>query len=185
MPAKNQFIVNPVSGDTFQFMETAKTTFGKKVVLKAMIKTKGKLVPKHYHLFQEETFEVLSGKLTFWFKGETIVLEPGEKIILPKNIPHNHYNNHDLPVTYLHTITPALDFDYLIENLVGLAADGNNKNGKFGLIQELVSLKYLDSKTYLAAIPIGIQKLLANSVAPIGRLFGYRAIYKKYSDIEK
>jgi hypothetical protein len=48
-----------------------------------------------------------------------------------------------------------------------------------------VALKYLDSKSYLADIPIGIQKLLMHIVAPIGRLFGYRAIYKKYSGIEK
>jgi hypothetical protein len=66
----------------------------------------------------------------------------------------------------------------LIENLVGLAADGKSKNGKYGLVQELVALKYLDSKSYLADIPIGVQKVLMNTIAPIGRQFGYRAIYK-------
>ena len=68
---------------------------------------------------------------------------------------------------------------------MGLAADGKSKNGKYGLVQELVSLKYLDSKSYLADIPIGVQKILMNTIAPIGRLFGYRAIYKKYSGLEK
>jgi hypothetical protein len=52
-------------------------------------------------------------------------------------------------------------------------------------MQELVILKYLESKTFLADIPIGIQKVLKNVVAPIGRLMGYRAIYRKYSGIEK
>ncbi len=102
-----------------------------------------------------------------------------------KNKPHNHYNNDEQEVTYIHSVTPALDFDYLIENLVGLAADGKGKNGKFGLMQELVVVKYLDSKTYLADIPLVIQKILMNIIAPIGRLLGYRAIYKKYSGIEK
>ena len=49
----------------------------------------------------------------------------------------------------------------------------------------IVSLKYLDSKSYLADIPISLQNILMNIIAPFGRLFGYRAIYKKYSGIEK
>jgi hypothetical protein len=88
-------------------------------------------------------------------------------------------------VSYIHSLSSALDFDFLIENLVGLAADGKSKNGKYGLVQELVSLKYLGSKVFLANIPIGVQKILMNTIAPIGRLFGYRAMYKKYSGIEK
>jgi hypothetical protein len=104
---------------------------------------------------------------------------------LPKNKPHNHYNNHDEVATYIQTVTPALDFDYLVETLFGLARDGKSKSGKLGLMQELVILKYLESKTFLTDIPIGIQKVLKNVVAPIGRIMGYRAIYRKYSGIEK
>jgi len=66
-----------------------------------------------------------------------------------------------------------------------LAADGKAKNGKYGLVQELVMLKYGDSKSFLADIPIGVQKVLMNIIGPIGRLMGYRVIYKKYSGIEK
>ncbi len=185
MPTKGQTIINPTNGDSYEFLETAKDTNGERVTMKAIINTKGQLVPNHFHVFQDETFEVISGQLTVLFEGKTHKLSAGEKITLPKNIPHNHYNNEDTYVTYLHSVTPALDFDFLIENLVGLAADGKSKNGKYGLVQELVALKYLDSKSYLADIPIGVQKVLMNIIAPIGRLFGYRAIYKKYSGIEK
>lgn len=185
MPTKGQITINPTNGDSYEFLETARDTNGQHVTLKATIYSKGQLVPKHFHVFQDETFEVVSGQLTVWLDGQTRTLSAGEKITLPKNIPHNHYNSEDIPLSYIHTITPALDFDYLIENLAGLAADGKGKNGKYGLVQELVTLKYLDSKSYLADIPIGIQKILMNTIAPIGRLFGYRAIYKKYSGIEK
>ncbi|HMR18500.1 MAG TPA: cupin domain-containing protein [Sphingobacterium sp.] len=185
MPVKGQKITNPTNGDAYEFIETAEDTNGECVQLKATIASKGQLVPKHYHVFQDETFEIISGRLTVLLDGQIKTLSAGEKITLPKNVPHNHYNNENTAVTYLHSVTPALDFDYLIENLVGLATDGKSKNGKYGLVQELVSLKYLDSKSYLADIPIGIQKILMNVVAPIGRLFGYRAIYKKYSGIEK
>jgi len=185
MPTKGQTIINPTNGDSYEFIETASDSNGDRVVMKAIINSKGQLVPRHFHVFQDETFEVISGQLTVLLEGKTHKLSAGEKITLPKNIPHNHYNNEDTSVTYLHSVTPALDFDFLIENLVGLAADGKSKNGKYGLVQELVSLKYLDSKSYLADIPIGVQKVLMNIIAPIGRVFGYRAIYKKYSGIEK
>ena len=185
MPAKGQIITNPTNGDSYEYIETATDTNGERVTMKATIKSKGQLVPKHYHVLQDETFEIISGQLTIWLDGKTRILSTGEKATLPKNKPHNHYNNEDAAVTYIHTVSPALDFEYLIENLVGLAADGKSKNGKYGLVQELVTLKYLDSKSYLADIPIGIQKILMNIIAPVGRLFGYRAIYKKYSGIEK
>ncbi len=185
MPKKGQRIINPVSGDTYEYLETAEDTNGERVTMKASIKTKGPLVSKHYHLFQDETFEVISGQLTVWIEGKATTLSAGEKVALLKNKPHNHYNNSDVPVEYIHTVAPALDFDYLMENLVGLAADGKSKNGKYGLIQELVTLRYLDSKTFLADIPLGVQKILMHTLAPIGRLLGYRAIYKKYSGIEK
>lgn len=185
MPTKGKTITNPINGDSYEFIETAKDTNGDSVTIKAVINSKGQLVPNHFHVFQDETFEVISGQLTVFYGGQIKKLSAGEKITLPKNIPHNHYNNEDTAVTYIHSVRPALDFDFLIENLAGLAADGKSKNGKYGLIQELVSLKYFDSKSYLADIPVAAQKVLMNIIAPIGRLFGYRAIYKKYSGIEK
>ncbi len=185
MPTKGKIITNPVNGNSFEYIQTAKDTNGKSVVMKAAIKGKGQKVPNHIHAIQDETFEVISGKLTVWTNGEMITLSARERITLPKNKPHNHYNNEDEAVTYIQTVAPALDSDYLVETLLGLAADGKSKNGKYGLLQELVILKYLDSKTFLADIPIGVQKVLMNVLAPVGRLMGYRAIYKKYSGIEK
>lgn len=185
MPTKGQIITNPTNGDTFEFIETAKDTHGERVTIKATIHSKGKAVPNHFHVLQDESFEVLTGNLTLWLDGKTSTLTAGEEFTFPRAIPHNHFNSEDEPVSYLLRVSPALDFDYLIENLVGLAADGKSKDGKYGLLQELVSLKYLDSKIYLSGIPLGLQKLMMNTIAPVARLFGYRAIYKKYSDIEK
>lgn len=185
MPVKGQIITNPVTGDSYEFLETAEDTGGVSVTMRATLKSIGKVVPNHFHVFQDETFEVISGQLTFLKDGKITTLSAGDKITLPKNVPHNHYNSSDAEVVYIHSVKPALDFDYLIENLIGLIADGKGKNGKLGLVQELVSVKYLESKSYLAEIPLGLQKILANIIAPAARIFGYRAIYKKYSGTEK
>lgn len=185
MPSKGQILLNSETGDQYEFIETANDTKGLRVTVKAKVKSKGKLVPNHFHVSQDETFEILSGNLTVLMDGEEKVLSPGEKFTLPKGIPHNHYNNEEEELVYLHTVEPALDFDYFLENLVGLASDGKGKGGNFGLVQELVTLRYLEGKTYLADMPLGLQKLLMQVVGPIGRLLGYRAVYKKYTGQEK
>ena len=84
MPVKGQIITNPINGDTHEYIETSKDTKGERVVMKATIKSKGQLVPKHFHSLQDESFEVISGQLTIWLDGETKVLSAGEKITLPK-----------------------------------------------------------------------------------------------------
>jgi quercetin dioxygenase-like cupin family protein len=185
MPTKGQLISIPTTGDTYEFLETAADSKGERVSMKATIRNRGPLVPRHFHVLQDETFEVISGRLTVLVDDQTKTLSAGESITLPKTIPHNHYNDEVEPVTYIHSVTPALDFEYLIENLAGLAADGKGKNGKYGLLQELVSLRYLDSKSYLADVPVGLQNLMMKTIAPIARLFGYRAVYAKYSGMEK
>jgi quercetin dioxygenase-like cupin family protein len=185
MPIKGQTISNPTNGDTYEFLETAADTNGESLKMLATIHSKGQLVPRHFHVYQDETFEILDGELTVEFGGKTTVYQAGEKVTLPKNEAHNHYNNSNAAVRYVHTVSPALDFELLIENLVGLAADGKSKNGKYGLVQELVALRYLDSKSYLADVPVVVQKTMMHTIAPVARLFGYRAVYKKYSGIEK
>ncbi len=184
MPQKGQILKNPATGDIYEYSELSKDTNGERITMKQTL-NKGQLYPNHFHSLQDECFEVLAGKLTIWSEGKTKTLSQGEKMILPKNKPHNHYNSDDEPVTFIQTISPALDFEYWMENIIGLTTDGKIQNGKAGFVQDLVTLKYLDSKTFDANIPIVIQKILMNLVGPIGRLFGYRAIYEKYSGIEK
>ncbi|MFZ9982465.1 MAG: cupin domain-containing protein, partial [Cyclobacteriaceae bacterium] len=108
MPVKGQILNNPTNGDSYEFLETARDSNGERVIMKATIMSKGQLVPRHFHVFQDETFEVLSGQLTVWSDGQTRTISAGEKILLPKNIPHNHYNNDDddNPVVYIHSVTP-------------------------------------------------------------------------------
>jgi quercetin dioxygenase-like cupin family protein len=185
MATKGQVLTNPHTRDIFEFIETSADTSGERVTIKMTLNSRGQLVPEHLHTLQEEHYEVLSGTFTGVYEGQSRELRKGESITLPVNKPHNHFNNSDEPAVIIQTVSPALDFEYFIESLIGLASDGKMPNGKAGLMQELVTLKYIDSKAFLASIPLGLQKVLMNVLGPIGRLVGYRAIYKKYTSIEK
>lgn len=185
MPKVGQTLINKYSGDTFEFIETGESTNGERVKLKITLNSKGRTVDDHIHLEQDETFEVLSGTLTYFLKGETHKITAGETVVLPRKVAHNHYNTSDEPLTYYQTITPAFDVDYFIENLSGLINDDKLNNGKLPFLQAMVTGKYLESPSRLANIPLGLQNVLINILGPTARLFGYRALYKKYTGIEK
>lgn len=185
MPFKNQVLKDPIKGDVYEFLETAQDSQGERVSIKMTVKTKGQLVPMHLHMLQDEHFTVISGKLTVLYEGKTQVLQAGESIILPKNIAHNHFNQDDEPVEFIQTVSPALDFDYFIENLINYTIDHQVKGGKFGLVQQLVTSKYIDSKSYVAGIPIPVQNFLMNVVGPIAKLFGIKALYAEYCGVNK
>lgn len=185
MAHKGLILENPDSGDIYEFLDTSSSTDGARVSMRLTLHTRGPLVPDHIHTLQDEHFEVLSGQLTIRENGQSRLLTAGQSAPLLRDIPHNHYNDSDEPVVFIHTVTPALDIEHLFETIIGLTRDGKVKNGKSGLLQELVVLRYLDSKAYLADMPIGLQKALMHTVAPVARMMGYRAIYPQYSGIEK
>lgn len=185
MPVKGQKLVDKFTGDSFEFLETSADTNGERVTVKVILKSKGQTVDDHLHILQDEKFEILSGKMTYFLDGKEHHIEAGEEVVLPKNKAHNHYNTSDEPTEYIQTITPGIDVDLFLENLFGMINDGKVKDGKLPFLQAMVTGKYLESPSRLAAIPMGVQNVLMNIIGPIARLFGYRAIYKKYTGVEK
>ncbi|WP_114752087.1 cupin domain-containing protein [Pleomorphovibrio marinus] len=185
MPTKGQILLDNFTGDTIEFIETSSDTNGERVTLKVTLKSKGQTVDDHIHILQDETFKVLSGRMTYLRDGEKNYISAGEEVVLPKKKPHNHYNTSDEPAVFIQTITPGIDVDLFIENLFGMINDCKVKEGKLPFLQAMVTARYLESPSRLAAIPMGLQNVLINTIGPIARMFGYRAIYKKYTGIEK
>jgi quercetin dioxygenase-like cupin family protein len=63
---------------------------GNRMMLAHIYLKKGCIVPLHSHDNEQLTY-VLSGALRFWIgseTGETIVIGPGEVLVIPSNIPH-------------------------------------------------------------------------------------------------
>lgn len=185
MPNRGQVIRDKFTGDSFEFVETGESTKGEYVKLKVTLISKGQTVDNHIHLEQDETFEVLSGCLTCFENGQERQVNPGEKVLLVKNMPHNHYNTGDEPAVYYQTIEPAYDIDYFLENLVGMINDGKVKNGKLPFMQAMATLKYLESPSRLADMPRSMQEILKNILGPFARLLGYRALYARYTGVDK
>jgi quercetin dioxygenase-like cupin family protein len=184
MAKKGDVMINKLTGDIVEFLNTSADTGGRFTKIKFTIKPGGFKAVEHLHPQFDETFNILSGKLTYILAGEKHIIEAGSRITLPKGIRHSHFNNEKEDLVMEQTFSPSLDVEVFLENLFGLTADGRFKNGSPEFLQLVMWQKKLNAKTYLAAIPVRAQKILSYILAPLGSILGYKASYAKYSGIE-
>ena len=67
-----------------------KIIWGEKLMIAKMKFKDGFLVPLHSHIHEQVT-QVISGSMRFWFgenKEDSMVLFPGDVIVIPSNLPH-------------------------------------------------------------------------------------------------
>jgi quercetin dioxygenase-like cupin family protein len=88
-------MVNKLNWDSVP-VETVNPSMSRQIIsgdklMIARIKFKdGFIVPLHSHVHEQVT-QVISGKMRFWFgenKEQTMVLEPGDAIVIASNLPH-------------------------------------------------------------------------------------------------
>jgi quercetin dioxygenase-like cupin family protein len=60
---------------------------GQDVMLARVLLKKGCIVPEHSHPNEQITF-ILDGALKFWIGGKEIVINSGEVLTIPPNVPH-------------------------------------------------------------------------------------------------
>ncbi len=184
MAQKGQVLTDKVEGTIVEFLETSADTSGEHFKVKLTVSKRGILAPDHFHVLQDEEFEILKGTLTYKRGKDVYKAQAGETVVMKRGEHHNHYNDDEEPVVFIQKVSPAYDLEYFFENLVGLSNDGKLNNGQPSFIQAMMWVNYLKGKTFLSDIPIPVQKVLAATLAPVGRLFGYRAVYKKYCGID-
>jgi mannose-6-phosphate isomerase-like protein (cupin superfamily) len=180
MPTINKQFVLP-SGDSVEILETSAMTNGERVRARFFLKPNVIRVGPHIHVRQDESYEVISGKLTCFLKDKKHVVEAGSTIVLPRGIPHQHYNEGPDDAVAIETMTPGLDFDYALENIFGLASEQKGLSGLGLKLYGLVRIRRMKSTILLADVPQWFQYALAWVVTPVAELFGYRAIYRRFS----
>jgi mannose-6-phosphate isomerase-like protein (cupin superfamily) len=64
-------------------------------------------VPRHTHTREDETYYVLSGELEVVVGDETFVLEAGDTLMAPRNVPHQLRNSGNVDNHYLLVFSPS------------------------------------------------------------------------------
>jgi oxalate decarboxylase/phosphoglucose isomerase-like protein (cupin superfamily) len=158
-------------------------TNGERVRAKVVFKAGGALTLPHIHRYQDETMEILSGRLCYWIDAGQRFAEAGETVTLPRRIAHRHYAEGPEDTVAIVTMTPGLDSDYLFENFFGIGAERGYATGPSKL-QTIVWYAKLKSGFASPYLPIWLQSVAAGVLTPILYLFEYRAVYKRFSGEE-
>ena len=67
----------------------------------------GVVVPRHTHTHEDETYHVLAGELEVVVGDEIFVLEEGDTLMAPRDIPHQLRNSGDVENHYILVFSPS------------------------------------------------------------------------------
>jgi mannose-6-phosphate isomerase-like protein (cupin superfamily) len=73
--------------------------------------------PMHIHVDQDESVEVVSGRLSATVDGKTITLGAGERGFIPRGVRHRWWNTGDEPLALRGKAEPAGDLDQFLEGM--------------------------------------------------------------------
>jgi len=176
---RERVIENPVIGDRVTFLKTAEETDGE------YLRARVELAPRggnamHYHLTFTEAFEVLEGRLNVDSDGRHLVLEPGQKALIPKESRHRFYSTSDEPVTFTVEMRPARRMEEALRVAYGLARDGktNAKSVPRNILQ--LALLYELGESYLVGMPLSMQRAVFGLLAKVARWRGVDKSLEKY-----
>jgi len=87
-PAKLQYTPwNSVMVEDLSPFLQRQLVVGQEIMLARILMKKGCIVPEHSHPNEQLTY-VLEGALKFWIDGKEIVVNAGETLCIPSNMPH-------------------------------------------------------------------------------------------------
>ena len=166
---------NPVTGEVLIFHRTAEQTGGESVLVEVIVRPHGFVAAAHVHPFQTERFEVLEGRLGLRVDGKELEAGPGQIAVVPPGTPHRFWNAGEEDARFQCEVSPALQFESLIETMFTLAAEGKtNRKGMPNPFQLAVIARAHFDTVRLPFPPAFMQRAALGLGAPFGRLLGYR-----------
>jgi mannose-6-phosphate isomerase-like protein (cupin superfamily) len=183
MAFRNKEIKNPQTGQAIRFLQTSTETAGTLLEMESIYETNSVEPPHHYHPKQEEDFLVLEGELMVRVDGKTKVLKRGDRLHIARKVVHSMWNQSGHRTVVSWKVTPAMDTEYLLETVSGLAREGKvDSTGKPSLLQVALMLNHFSSVFRLVHPPFVVQKIAFTLLCPVAYLAGYRPTYLRHLD---
>lgn len=183
MAYTNKTIANILTGQAIRFLQTTKDTNGQLLDMEATFRAHSLEPAPHFHPYQAEDFQILSGELTIRVNGLLRTFRQGDYLHIPANTVHSMWNQSDHPTVVNWQVRPALDTEYLFETLTGLSNNGKTKPNGLPSVLQLVLIANRFSTVFRLAKPgRTVQRILFTLLTPVAYLFGYRPTYADYLD---
>jgi len=179
MGERSDVIEIPRTGEKLIFVKRPRDTNGELVEIEFFVREFALAAARpHIHTNTEEV-EVIAGAARMRRGEEEQSLGPGDMLVIPPGMVHFLRREGEEFLHFRLRFRPPMKVETLFETLFGLHRDGKNFRHP---LQMVVMAREHD--TYLGGPPTWLQKPLIAALASIGRLFGYRARYEKYSGPE-
>jgi quercetin dioxygenase-like cupin family protein len=95
-----------VVGDVYRFLATGDETDGRYAMFEAVVRPGGG-PPPHIHSYEEESFYVVEGEITFQVGDERVVAKAGTFANMPVGSLHSFENCTDQPARMIISVAPA------------------------------------------------------------------------------
>ncbi|MBI1886385.1 MAG: cupin domain-containing protein [Chloroflexi bacterium] len=174
MARAGDVIENQVSGERFTFRKTAAETDGQLLQFELALRPGGRVPIDHIHSKQEERFEVISGRATFRVGKTERELTAGESVVVPPGTAHSVRNDSGEETRIAVEFRPAMSTEFLFEAICRLAGEGKvSRSGLPNPLRMAVVARSLRDETYMAGVPVALQRAGIAVMAPLGRLLRY------------
>ena len=171
MATKGDEIVNPRTGQRMKFLLTSRDTNGELLQIDCVNLPGGVKEPEHIHPYQENRFEIISGRLMFCIAGKERQINAGEFISIPAKVPHYFWNGSDQEAHYIQEFRPALHSEFFFEALFDLARDGKlNEQGTANILLMADFVPNFWNEIRVTKPPELIQSFLFGILRPVARL---------------
>jgi quercetin dioxygenase-like cupin family protein len=136
---------------------------------------------EHFHPTYDEHFDAVQGEFIFTIAGQERRLCAGEQVLAPKGTPHCfRCVGHEVGTLVVET-RPAARIGAVISTLFGMAHEGAlTPQGRPKFWHAMVIAGEYPDDTVFTKPPPGIVVPMAKTLAPIGRMLGYRSNDDKY-----
>jgi quercetin dioxygenase-like cupin family protein len=185
MAYRNKLICNPKAGQEILFLHTAKDTNGRFLGLITTFQPQEQPPAPYYHPHQTMDLDVLSGELTVLLNGKQQYLTIGETLHIPAYQKYALWNKSTQPVRINCRLRPALDTEYLLETMAGLAVDQTGMlkgKGILSLLQTALIAHAFSDVFRLPRWPFVLQKTALTLLAILAYVVGLRPTYREYLD---
>ena len=180
MGERSDVIEIPRTGEKLVFVKRPRDTNGELLEIEFFIRDFALAAARpHIHTDTEERVEVIAGTARMRRGRKEQSVGPGDTVVIPPGMVHYLRREGEESLHFRLSFRPPMKVETLFETLFGLHRDGKNFRHP---LQSVVMAS--EHHTYLGGPPIWLQKPLIALLAAVGRLFGYRARYEKYSGPE-
>jgi mannose-6-phosphate isomerase-like protein (cupin superfamily) len=126
--------------------------------------------PLHIHHCEDEAGHITAGTLSAEVGGKRLEAGVGERVELPRGIPHRWWNEGDTPLAFEGTVEPAVDLDRYLQAVFEVMNAGP-KNRPSLVYLAHVALRHRKTQTVLV-MPRPLQAVVFRIAVLLGTLLG-------------